>query len=123
MEIRKLKSTDLFSICQIVKKIGVDEVKDCFTKPEIMNLLKEDGGKGQNAEKIGLAITFDIVSLVIGNLPKAQDEIYRFLADLTGLEKKEVEDLPMDQFAELVIEVVQRDEFRDFSQVASKLFK
>ncbi len=123
MEMRKLKSTDIFTMSQIIKKFGVEEFKDCFTKPETMKLLAEDKGEGINADKIGFNIMFDMAALIIGNLPKCKEEIYKFLSDLTGEKKETIEDMPMDQFAELIIELIQKEDFKDFIKVVSKLFK
>ena len=123
MELRKLTSKDIFPMCQIVKKIGIDEFKQCFSKPEIMALLSEDKGKGEAAGKIGISITFDIVSIIVGNLPKCKDEIYDFLAGLTGAKKKALEDMPLAEFAELIIDLVKKEEFKDFIGVVSGLLK
>lgn len=123
MEMRKLQSTDIFAMSQIIKKFGVEDFKKCFTTPEVMKLMAEDKGKGTNADKIGFTIMFDLVSLIIGNLPKCENEIYKFLSDLTGEDTKTIEELPMDEFAELIIELVQKEEFKGFIKAVSKLFK
>lgn len=110
-------------MCQIIKKIGIDEFKQCFNTPEITKLMTEDGGSGKIASQIGVTIMFDIVSIIIGNLPKCQSEIYDFLASLTGAKSKDLEELSLADFTQIIIDLVQKEEFKDFIGVVSKLFK
>ena len=123
MELRKLTSKDIFPMCQIIKKIGIDEFKNCFSAPDVQKLLIEDGGTGKAANQVGFAIMFDIVSIIVGNLPKCKDEIYDFLAGLTGEKKKNLEDLSIAEFTQLIVDLVQKEDFKDFIGVVSKLFK
>ena len=57
------------------------------------------------------------------NLPKCEKEIYSFLAGLSGMTAKEIADLDMVTFTEIVIAVVRKEEFQDFFKVVSGLFK
>lgn len=123
MEMRQLTSKDIFPMCQIIKKIGIDEFKQCFSTPEVLKMVTEDGGTGKVANQIGISIMFDIVSIIVGNLPKCKDEIYNFLASLTGSSSKELEELPLADFTQLIVDLVQKEEFKDFIGVVSKLFK
>lgn len=123
MEMRQLTSKDIFPMCQIIKKIGIDEFKQCFSTPEVLKMVTEDGGTGKVANQIGISIMFDIVSIIVGNLPKCKDEIYNFLASLTGSSSKELEELSLADFTQLIVDLVQKEEFKDFIGVVSKLFK
>ena len=120
---RQLTSKDIFPMCQIIKKIGIDEFKQCFSTPEVLKMVTEDGGSGKIANQIGISIMFDVVSIVLGNLPKCKEEIYNFLASLTGATNKQLEDLSMADFTQLIVDLVQKEEFKDFIGVVSKLFK
>lgn len=123
MEMRQLTSKDIFPMCQIIKKIGIDEFKQCFSTPEVLKMVSEDGGTGKVANQIGISIMFDIVSIIVGNLPKCKDEIYNFLASITGSSSKELEELSIADFTQLIVDLVQKEEFKDFIGVVSKLFK
>ena len=48
-------------------------------------------------------------------------EIYSFLADLSGLSVKDIQELDMAVFAEMIVELIMRDEFKDFFSAVSKL--
>ncbi len=123
MELRKLTSKDIFPMCQIIKKIGIDEFKECFSIPEIQKLIAENGNTENVATQVGIGIMFDIASIIVGNLPKCEDEIYNFLVSLTGEKKKVLEELPIADFTQLIVDLVQKEDFKDFIGVVSKSFK
>ena len=122
MELRQLTSKDIFPMCKIIKKIGINEFKQCFSTPEIQKMIA--GNTTDNiASQVGITIMFDIVSIIIGNLPKCKDEIYDFLSGLTGAKNEELEEMSLADFTQLIIDLVQKEEFTDFIGVVSKLFK
>jgi hypothetical protein len=72
---------------------------------------------------IGISVAFDIGGVILSNLPKCETEIYSFLASVTGLKVKEIEEASMADFAEMIITLVQKDEFKDFIGVVSRFLK
>lgn len=123
MEIRKLDSNDIYEVCGIIEKIGIDEFKEVFSGPEMQKLVNEDGGSGKMENQIALAVTFNMASIVLKNLKKAKSEINSFLASLTGTEKEEIEKLPPAKYTKLVIDLFKSEDFSDFIGVVSELFK
>lgn len=103
---------------KIISKIGFSELKTCFEGESVQKMVKK-----KDVEGAGMAVMLDIAGIIIGNLPKCETEIFNFLADLTGLSAKEIQEASLAEFAEMVIELVQKEEFRDFIKVVSKLFK
>lgn len=120
-ELRRLTSKDIFPMCSIIKKIGLDEFKNCFQNPEISKLIQK-GGEDVNAS-VGIAVTLDIVSVIVGNLPKCEKEIYSFLASLSGLKVSDLENMEMGEFFKMIKDVVTKEEFKDFFNQASELFR
>lgn len=123
MELRALESNDLFTMIDIINKIGVDQVKKCFEKPEVMKLLKEDNGTGELSNVIGYTIGFEIMSLVMSNITKAKDDIFSFVADLTGEDKEKIVKLPPAQFIKIIQDITRKEEFTDFLSQVSEFFK
>lgn len=119
--LRTLTADDMFPMFQIISKIGIKEFKDCFDNPEVIKAFKQD--KDTNIESVGMAVAFDIAGVLMANLPVAKDSIYAFLSGVSGLTKKELAALPMGTFVEMIVEVIRKDEFKDFFEVVKKLFK
>ena len=120
-ELRSLTSDDIFPMFQIISKIGIREFKSCFESPDVKAAIEKSEGTDLNS--VGLAVMLDIGGIVLANVPKAKDDIYLLLSQLSGLTKQEIVALPMATFAQMVIDVIRKDEFKDFFQVVSRLFK
>lgn len=114
--LRALEAKDVFIVSKILSQIGLKEFKEAFD-------LKLLSGDEKSIEAVGMSVFFDMSQVLLGNLPKCENDIYTFLSSLSGMEKKEVEALPMNTFIEMVIDVVKKEEFADFFKLVSKLFK
>lgn len=125
--LRSLQGADIFPMSAIIKKIGVKEFKNAFQDEEIKGLVQSinngDMSKDAAANQAGMAVILNIVDVVLGNLPRAEKDIYKFLASLSGMKPNEIAALPMATFTGMVIDVIQKDEFKDFIKVVSRLFK
>lgn len=125
--LRSLQGADIFPMSAIIKKIGVKEFKKAFQDEEIKGLVQSinngDMSKDAAANQAGMTVILNIVDVVLGNLPRAEKDIYKFLASLSGMKPDEVAALPMATFTGMVIDVIQKDEFKDFIKVVSRLFK
>lgn len=125
--LRSLQGADIFPMSAIIKKIGVKEFKNAFQDEEIKSLVNSinngEMSKDAAANQAGMAVILNIVDVVLGNLPRAEKDIYKFLASLSGMKPDEVAALPMATFTGMVIDVIQKEEFKDFIKVVSRLFK
>ena len=118
-ELRTLKSDDLFPMFSILSKIGFQDLKDLLT-PEKLKDFNQDS---ENTTMLGMSVVMELVSVIMQNLPSCKDEIYKFLSGLSGMSIKEISNLDIATFTEMIIAVVQKPEFKDFFKVVSKLFK
>jgi len=121
--LRELQSKDVFLMSRIISKIGIKEFKSCFETEEVQKLIAEGTDAAASVERIGLSVMVDIAGVVLSNVTHAEQDIYSFLADLSGKTAKDIAELDMVVFAEMIIDVVQKDQFKDFIKVVSKLFK
>lgn len=124
-ELRNLTADDVFPMFQIISAIGIKEFKSCFDSDEIKKAVAEAAKNGEQADvgAVGMNVALDIASIIIANVPKCKDAIYLFLAQLSGMTKKDIAGLPMMTFVEMIVDVIKKPEFKDFFQVVSKLFK
>jgi hypothetical protein len=112
-ELRPLVASDMGAICKIMTAIGIKQFKDCF---------KIEDFKGGNAEEVGFGIVFDCVGIILANFPKAEEEIQTFLASLTGMKIAEIKKMPFADYGEMIMDVVTKDDFKDFFKRVMKLF-
>jgi hypothetical protein len=112
-ELRPLVASDMGAICKIITAIGARQFKECFKVEDVKNM---------NAEQVGFGVVFDIAGIVIANIPKAEDEIQAFLASLSGMKLGEIKQMPFADYGELIVEVVMKEDFRDFFKRVMKLF-
>ena len=126
-ELRDLTADDMFPMIQIISKIGIREFKSCFESENVKKLVAEmTSGKASKDElkaTVGVTVAFDLASVILSNLSNCRDDIYLLLSQLSGMTAKEVAQLPMMTFVEMIIDVIKKKEFADFFQAAVKLFK
>lgn len=124
---KKIKSTDVFPMFKLLNKIGVKEFKNCFESDTVKNAIKksmEGGMEGDElAKSVGINVIMEIAAVVFENVPKCEDDIYTMLSSVSNLSKKEIKDLEMSEFFEMIIDFIKLDDFKDFIKVVSRLFK
>ena len=124
---RKLKATDLFAVSKIIKTIGVDDIINCFSSKEIKDLAKtmSEGDKKYtdgDVREVGAVIVKNICTLIFDKLDLIENDLMKFISSVTGLSIKEVEDLPLNEFAEVVVHMINNPDFMDFINVVLKSF-
>lgn len=127
-ELRTLKSDDLFPMFGILSKIGFKDLKEIITPYKIKDMKsmisqKDDDENTDATTMLGVSVVMEVVSIIMKNLPSCKNEIYTFLSGLSGMTVKEIGNLDMVTFTEMIVAVVQKQEFKDFFKVVSKLFK
>ena len=97
----------------------------CFNSFNVKDVADEHGDVNmeQLSALVGLNIAFDIASVIFENLGKCENEIFKFLESVSNLKANEVKKLPMDIFAQMIIDVLQKEEFVGFFKVVLKLLK
>jgi hypothetical protein len=127
-ELRGLKSDDMFPMFGILSKIGFKDLKNSLTPDRVTELTtafqkQDDPNANDMSTYLGFNIMLEMVEIIMKNLPSCKVEIYTLLSSLSGMTVKQIADLDMVTFTEMVIAVVQKEEFKDFFKVVAKLFK
>ena len=120
--LRKLKAKDIAPMASILSKIGLKEVKNCFSPDDMKAIAGGEGGI-EAVGAVGVSVALEIAGVILGNYERCQNDVFSFLASLSGMDIKQIESLPLDTFTEMVIDVVKKEDFKDFMKVVSKLFK
>lgn len=134
-EFRKLGAEDIFPMFSIINKIGIMEFKDFFEGGKLKEMTsaffktdaEDEEGKDATNDKdvtaFGISIFIEIANIILKNLPKCEDDIFNLLSQTSNLSVEDVRKLGLGDFAEMIIDFVKKEEFKDFFKVVSKLFK
>ncbi len=135
---RKLCAKDVFPMTNIIKKIGLKEFKTLFEGDGIEKIMsaftaksseaaeEAEGAEESTAEKsieaVGLSLALELADIIFGNLEKCERDIFNLLSQVSNLTVKQVENLGLADFAEMIIDFFKKDDFKDFFKVVSKSF-
>ena len=126
-EMRNLQASDIFSVVKILNGIGLNNVKEAINIEEINEIRKtmtEDNSE-DNSEKVysqvGVKVVMSIATVILENLPKVENDLYTFVGSVIGVKAKDVAKMDMGEFMDLLIAIIQKEEFKDFFKRASKL--
>lgn len=124
-ELRALQAKDIFAMTRIISCIGIKEFRSCFESDDVKAVIAamKNGDKTANVDSVGIAVMISAADVIINNIGKAEQYIYQFLANLSGMSKKELEELEMLTFIEMITDVFKKDEFKDFFKLASRFVK
>ena len=125
-ELRSLTADDMFPMFQIISKIGVKEFKKCFESADVKKAVEGMASGNQNQADLtalGMTVAFDLASVVMSNMANCKNDIYVLLSQLSGMTTKQIAGLPMVTFVEMIIDVIKKEEFKDFFQAVSRSFR
>ena len=126
---RKLGAPDIFLMSKIIKTIGIKEFKACFEadgiKSMIQGMMMDAKKKGETPDiiSVGVGVSLEIADVILGNLSKCEEDIYKMLSQTSNLSVDEIK-APGNavMFLEMLIDFFKKEEFKDFFKVVSKLF-
>ena len=122
-KIRKPDASDIGSMCNIVEKIGLENVVDCFKNDKVkayVDSIKKNNKKDLSDEEIsqvGGVVLINFGNLILKRMKLVQDDVFEFVSRLTGLDFETVSHLPLSQFAKLLKQIIKEPEFKDFISV------
>lgn len=127
-ELRQPQADDIFLMFRILSKVGVKNIKDCFQTDEVKNavrlMMANSNKDGENElSGIGVLVAIDVASVIMEHLDGARADIYAFLSRLSGMKTDEIAKMNPGDFAEMLIDVVKLEGFRDFFMRVFALFK
>ena len=124
-EMRNLQASDIFSVVKILNGIGLNNVKEAINFDEINSLRK--GLTEDNADvissQVGVNVVISLATVILENLPKIENDLYNFVGSVIGIKAKDVAKMGMGEFTDVLITIIQKEEFKDFFKRASKLIK
>ena len=128
-EMRSLQASDIFSVVKILNGIGLNNVKEAINIEELNSIRKKmvEDNSEDNSEKVysqvGVKVVMSVATVILENLPKVENDLYTFVGSVIGVKAKDVAKMDMGEFMDLLIAIIQKEEFKDFFKRASKLIK
>lgn len=124
--IRKPKAKDLPIACKVIKGIGLKNIANCFNSDDVETFKKSIAGEKVTDEmlnKAGVMVMVSIADLVFERMEDIETDLFKFIANLTGLKLKDVEDLSLPDLANIIVAIFKEPDFVDFIKVVLKSFK
>lgn len=123
-QLRSLQAKDLFLLTRVISAIGIKQLAEVFnSKVDITAVASDEMSSEDAVREVGYGTIIEIVGIVIDNLPNCQNDLFKFLAAISDLTEKKVAELPLGDFVNMVTDVVQMKEFRDFFTQAAKFLQ
>lgn len=119
--LRKLKTKDVFLMTKIIKEIGVEEIKNTFKSMDFSDVIADENEV--DFSSIGMGVMLDLGTLLICNLHKCEKIMYEFLGNLSNKTIVEIAEQDPAMTMDMIIDIVKKEEFRDFFGRASRLLK
>ena len=122
---RNLQATDIFSVVKILNGIGLKNIKESIDFEEINKIRKgmtEDNADAVTSQ-VGVNVVMSIATVILENLPNVESDLYNFIGSVIDMKAKEVAKMDMGEFMDVLITIIQKEEFKDFFKRASKLIK
>ena len=124
-EMRNLQATDIFSIAKILNGIGLKNIKEAINIEEINKIrqgMTEDNASAITSQ-VGVNVVMSIATVILENLPKVENNLYNFIGSVIDMKAKDVAKMDMGEFMDVLMSIIQKEEFKDFFKRASKLTK
>ena len=122
---RNLQATDIFSVVKILNGIGLKNIKESIDFEEINKIRKgmtEDNADALTSQ-VGVNVVMSIATVILENLPNVESDLYNFIGSVIDMKAKEVAKMDMGEFMDILVSIIQKEEFKDFFKRASKLIK
>lgn len=124
-EMRNLQATDIFSVVKILNGIGLKNIKECIDFEELNKIRKcmTEENADVISSQVGINVVMSIATVILENLPKIENDLYTFVGSVIGIKTKDVAKMDIGDFMDVLIDIIQKEEFKDFFKRASKLIK
>ena len=110
--LRRLKDRDLYPVLEIIGKVFPDDLAPIFVRLVT---------KESTLEELGAIAIMKLVVAVIRNIHVVHDELYAFLADVSGIPAAEIEEMEFGTSPSMIWDIVANEKNNSFFKVVSKL--
>lgn len=127
--IRKFTADDIFPMCSLLSKIGIEEMKSVVS-PDVFNDIRQidsdkslDKAESQSKKNsISYGVVLSILNLLLKNISLVKTDLYEFMGSVCGVSAEEIQNLSMAEFTKTLFEITKSEDFKDFFKVVAELF-
>ncbi len=111
-----LKTKHFFPFIKLIKALDIkNEFKEMYSKAK--------GKTEEELEELDKTEGLDYMFMLIEKLPNAEKETFNFLSVYTGKSKEDIEEMEIDEIAEVIKTVLMDEKLQVFFQQAMKQMK
>ena len=150
--LKEIKAEHTGLLLTIIRKIGIKEFKSLFSDEAVSEIIGKlvktytpkpntEDAETENTEvtetnnaedaeskliQFGITLlptVLDVVDVILCGYSNCENDLHKFLSKISNLSVEQVKQLSLADFTEMIIDVIKKDDFKDFIKVASKLFK
>lgn len=118
MIVKHFDLNDVFTISEIIDKMGLEADIDKITKTIKTSSLENKKDASALGKEIAVGIGVDLITKIIRNLHKAKKEVIQLISNMTGKSDEESSKMNLKQMKEFFIELFRTDGIEDFLSVA-----
>lgn len=111
-KLRDLRDKDLWPLLNILKKIDIRECKE-----SLLAIVSKE----KSVREVGILTAMDMAAIFIGNLGRAQNEIYEFWSDLSGIPVKDIQEMEFGTLPMMIMDTFTSMKGVSFFKVLFKL--
>lgn len=124
-QFRKLKSTDIFLMLPVLKKIGINNLRKMVSGDIIKGIVadKKEEGYDSQVEAATFGAMLEFAQILIEGLDGCEEQLFRLLANTSNLTVEEIGELDLVELPLMIVDFVKKEEFKDFLKVAQSYIK
>lgn len=122
---RRLNAKDVFLLLPVLKKIGINNLRKCWSGDIVQGIAAANKGKAydQQVDAATMGAMLEFGQVLIEGLDNCENEIFNLLEKTSNLSRAEIENLEFVELPSMIMDFVKKDEFKDFLKVAQSFIK
>ncbi len=113
-KLRKLVGKDIFKISKLLHKIGFRRLQEIFENDKLRDAINAVfTGDTSDMSHLGSVVS-SFVCVVVESLGDIEEELPELLESVSNLSREEVDNLPIEDWGEMIKDLITKDQFAVF---------
>lgn len=106
--IRKMTSDDMFNLFNVIAKLDIESIADCFSADDIKAMITDKNVVDVIGAKLGVKLT----AAILKNLGACRMEIYCFVASMIGYPVDEIGMIPPADMVHILMDIFSTEDVK-----------